>query len=263
MSKQFHKFHLVNQSPWPLYSSVSVLTLVLGLILSMHGYEGGFTALKVGFIATLLNASLWWRDVIREASYEGSHTKKVQQGLRLGFILFILSETMLFVSLFWAFFHASLAPGIEIGGIWPPNGIVVLNTWSIPFLNTYILLLSGAVLTYAHYSLVLGYLVLTINGMLVTCGLALFFLALQAYEYATAPFDISDSVYGSTFYLLTGFHGMHVLVGLLFLIVCLYRLCSHHFTKEHHLGFEAAAWYWHFVDVVWLFVFILVYFYSN
>lgn len=263
MSLQFHKFHLVSQSPWPLYASASVLTLALGLVLSMHGFAGGFKTLIFGFIITVFFATLWWRDVIRESTFEGCHTRKVQQGLRLGFILFIVSETMLFVSLFWAFFHSSLAPGIEIGGVWPPNGVVTLNTWGIPLLNTYILLLSGATLTYAHYSLVLGDLIKTINSLLVTLFLALFFLLLQAYEYKTAPFDISDSVYGSTFYLLTGFHGLHVLVGFLFLLVCFYRLSSRHFTKEHHLGFEAAAWYWHFVDVIWLLVFILVYYYSN
>jgi len=205
----------------------------------------------------------WWRDVIREALFEGAHTQKVQKGLKLGFILFVVSEIMLFFSFFWAFFHASLSPNIEIGCIWPPVGLIVLNPWKIPFLNTLILLLSGATITWAHQLLVIGNYKQTISALIITINLALFFTGLQIYEYINSPFDISDGIYGSVFFMLTGLHGLHVLVGTIFILVCLFRHIYKHFTRTHHLGFEAAIWYWHFVDVVWLFLFIFVYWWGN
>jgi cytochrome c oxidase subunit 3 len=206
---------------------------------------------------------VWWRDVVREATFEGHHTSFVQLGLRYGMILFIVSEVMFFVAFFWAFFHSSLAPTVEIGAVWPPKGIEVLNPWEIPFLNTVILLSSGASVTWAHHAIIIGDRKQAMYGLILTVLLAIFFTAFQVMEYYDAPFTISDSVYGSTFFLATGFHGFHVFVGTVFLTVCLFRLMNFHFTKNHHFGFEAAAWYWHFVDVVWLFLFVSIYWWGG
>jgi heme/copper-type cytochrome/quinol oxidase subunit 3 len=178
-------------------------------------------------------------------------------------ILFIVSEIMFFVAFFWAFFHSSFNPSPAIGGVWPPAYIVTLDPWKIPLLNTLILLSSGASVTWAHHSIVLGSKTQAIWALITTVVLAVIFTALQGYEYATAPFSISDSVYGSSFYMATGFHGFHVFIGTCFLAVCLFRLYHNHFTREHHFGFEAAAWYWHFVDVVWLFLFITIYWWGS
>jgi len=201
----------------------------------------------------------WWRDVVREGTFEGQHTQSVQVGLKWGMLLFIVSEIMFFFAFFWAFFHSSFNPSPILGGVWPPIFMTVLNPWKIPLLNTILLLTSGATITWAHHSIVWGSKDQSIFALFITIVLAVIFTGLQAFEYVTAPFTISDSVYGSTFYLATGFHGFHVFVGTCFLVVCLIRLMFNHFTKEHHFGFEAAAWYWHFVDVVWLFLFVTIY----
>jgi cytochrome c oxidase subunit 3 len=265
----FHPFHLVTPSPWPLFVSISLLTTVLGLILTFkqaaiskeHSY--GFYIFCMGFLSIISIAYQWWRDVIREGLLEGSHTKKVQLGLKLGFILFIISEIMLFFSFFWAFFHASLSPNVELGCIWPPKGLNVLSPWGVPLLNTLVLLLSGATITWAHQLILVGNFYQTSYALAITISLALFFTGLQICEYIDASFDISDGIYGSVFFMLTGLHGMHVLVGTIFISVCLARHLFKHFTRSHHLGLEAAIWYWHFVDVVWLFLFIFVYWWGN
>jgi cytochrome c oxidase subunit 3 len=166
---------------------------------------------------------------------------------------------MFFFAFFWAYFHSSLAPAIEIGSVWPPWRIVPFNPWGIPFLNTCILLLSGVTITYVHHSIIRGNLENAVEGFVYTVGLAFLFTLFQAYEYFEAPFSISDGVYRSTFYVATGFHRLHVIIGTIFIFVCLGRLVLHHFTKQHHFRFEAAAWYWHFVDVVWLFLFISIF----
>jgi heme/copper-type cytochrome/quinol oxidase subunit 3 len=170
---------------------------------------------------------------------------------------------MFFFAFFWAFFHSSFNPSIVLGGVWPPAFITILDPWKIPLLNTILLLSSGATVTWAHNAIVWGSKSQAAASLILTIVLAIIFTALQAFEYATAPFTISDSVYGSTFYLATGFHGFHVFVGTIFLFICLVRLYLNHFTREHHFGFEAAAWYWHFVDVVWLFLFVTVYWWGS
>jgi heme/copper-type cytochrome/quinol oxidase subunit 3 len=170
---------------------------------------------------------------------------------------------MFFVAFFWAFFHCSLNPGLAIGGVWPPADIVPLNPWKIPLLNTVILLSSGASITWAHHSLVSGSKDQLIYGLVLTIALASIFTGFQAYEYITAPFTISDGIYGSTFYMLTGFHGFHVIIGTLFITVSLWRSYKDQYTIQHHVGFETAAWYWHFVDIVWLFLFITVYWWGS
>jgi cytochrome c oxidase subunit 3 len=260
---QKHPFHLVDPSPWPLFASLASLSTAIGAVLYMHGYVGGNALVTLGFCMVLYSMFVWWRDVIREATFEGHHTKTVQTGLRYGMILFIVSEIMFFFAFFWAFFHSSLAPSIEIGSMWPPKGISVLNPWDIPFLNTIILLSSGASVTWAHHAILAGQRMQGVYSLVVTILLASVFTSLQVMEYMEAPFTISDGIYGSTFYMATGFHGFHVFVGTLFLGVCLVRLYKHHFTQNHHFGFEAAAWYWHFVDVVWLFLFVAIYWWGG
>ena len=256
---QKHPFHLVDPSPWPLVGSTAAFLLTTGTVMVMHNYDGGAMMVRMGFLLLLTTFVFWWRDVIREGTFEGQHTYIVQLGLRMGMLLFIVSEVMFFFAFFWAFFWSSLAPTPEIGSVWPPKGIAVLSAWEIPFLNTLILLSSGASVTWAHHAIVSGDRVGALQGLGATIALATVFTALQAVEYVSAEFTISDSVYGSTFYMATGFHGFHVAIGTIFLAVCAARLYRYHFTTTHHFGFEAAAWYWHFVDVVWLFRFIAVY----
>jgi heme/copper-type cytochrome/quinol oxidase subunit 3 len=260
---QRHGFHLVDPSPWPLITATAAFSLTMSGVQYMHGYSGGGWILLMSFIAINLSAGVWWRDVVREATYQGHHTSIVQIGIRYGMLLFILSEVMFFLAFFWAFFHSSLAPSIDIGAIWPPKGIAVFNPWEIPFLNTLILLCSGVTVTWAHHAIVAGDREGAILGLIFTVTLGAIFTGFQVLEYSEAAFCISDGVYGSTFFLATGFHGFHVLVGSIFLLVCLYRQINYHFNKHHHFGFEAAAWYWHFVDVVWLFLFTVIYWWGG
>jgi len=262
-NNQLHAFHLVDPSPWPILSGFSALILTFGFVSYVHGYSGGFFLFSWGLFMILAIMFFWWRDVIREGTFEGQHTLKVQKGLKMGMILFITSEVMFFFAFFWAFFHSSFNPSIFIGGVWPPVFLTILNPWKIPLLNTILLLTSGATLTLSHHSIVWGHKNIAFKSLLLTIFLAIFFTGLQVAEYLSSPFSISSSVYGSCFFMLTGFHGFHVLIGTLFLVVCLLRLYRNHFTKEHHLGFEAAAWYWHFVDVVWLFLFISIYWWGS
>lgn len=262
-NNQRHSFHLVDPSPWPLIASFSALMLTVGATMYMHGYVGGGILMQTGFCMILFMMFCWWRDIIREGTFEGQHTKSVQTGLRMGVLLFIVSEIMFFFAFFWAFFHSSFNPNLAIGGVWPPAYITTLDPWQIPLLNTCLLLSSGASVTWAHHAIVGGSKFQASIALIITVVLAVIFTGLQGFEYATAPFTISDGVYGSCFYLATGFHGFHVIIGTLFLMVCFFRLYLNHFTREHHFGFEAAAWYWHFVDVVWLFLFITVYWWGS
>nr|UPI48975.1 cytochrome c oxidase subunit 3 [Balanophora reflexa] len=263
INSQRHSYHLVDPSPWPILSSLGALATTLGCVMYMHSFKGGKILINLGFIFILYTIFLWWRDVIRESTLGGHHTKIVQLGLRYGFFLFIVSEVMFFVAFFWAFFHSSLVPTVEIGGIWPPKGISFLDPWEIPFFNTFTLLSSGASVTWAHHAILAEKEQKAVYALVATVTLALVFTGFQGMEYYQAPFNISDSIYGSTFYLATGFHGFHVIIGTLFLIVCSIRQYLGHFTKEHHVGFEVAAWYWHFVDVVWLFLFVSIYWWGG
>jgi cytochrome c oxidase subunit 3 len=260
---QKHPFHLVDPSPWPLAGATAGFTMTTGAVLYMHGYVGGGSLFIFGLLILLGTMYTWWRDIVREGTFEGQHTSIVQLGLRFGIILFIVSEIMFFFAFFWAFFWSALAPVPEIGSVWPPQGIEVLSAWEVPFLNTLILLSSGASVTWAHHAIVAGSRDQAITSLCVTIGLAVLFTSLQVFEYVNAGFTISDGVYGSCFYIATGFHGFHVFIGTCFLTVCLFRLGLYHFTKQHHFGFEASAWYWHFVDVVWLFLFVAVYWWGN
>ncbi len=260
---QKHPYHLVDPSPWPLFASFAAFVLTTGGVLYMHSYKGGFQLLLVGLSMILYGMFYWWRDVIREGTYEGHHTLLVQRGLRYGVLLFILSEVLFFGAFFWAFFHSSLSPTVDIGAVWPPKGIEVLDPWSIPFLNTLLLLSSGGSVTWAHHALLAGNRQETLIAFVITILLALIFTGFQAYEYMEAPFTISDGIYGSTFYMATGFHGFHVIIGTIFLTVTCARYWHGELTKYHHFGFEAAAWYWHMVDVIWLFLFVAVYYWGG
>lgn len=262
-NKQKHSFHLVDPSPWPFISAMSALTLTFGGVLYMHGYTKGNFMLPLGFIMVLFMMFNWWRDVIREATLEGRHTSSVQYGLKMGVLLFIVSEIMFFFAFFWAFFHSSLHPSIFIGAIWPPAHMPTLDPWGVPLLNTILLLTSGATVTWAHQAMLVRDKLCAAEALEYTILFAIIFTACQVDEYSEAPFSISDGVYGSTFFLTTGFHGFHVIIGTCFLYVCFLRLKENHFTPGQHLGFEAAAWYWHFVDVVWLFLFVSVYWWGS
>ena len=258
-----HPYHIVDPSPWPLFTSVGALGFTVGTVMFMHKYFYGSLLLFSGLLCIIYMAFFWWRDIVREGTYEGQHTSHVQVSLRMGMILFIVSEWMLFCAFFWAFFHSALAPVPEIGSVWPPLGIECIGAWGIPLLNTVILVSSGATITVAHHAIVCGDRNIAIEGLLLTIFLASIFTLFQVYEYNHSPFTMSDGVYGSTFFSLTGLHGFHVLIGTIFLTVNLFRLYFYHFTKEHHFGFEAGAWYWHFVDVVWLLLFICVYWWGG
>nr|WBV74589.1 cytochrome coxidase subunit III [Cordax unidentatus] len=256
-----HPFHLVTYSPWPLTGALGVLMMVSGTVKWFHAYST--VLMNLGGLVVILTVIQWWRDVVRESTLQGCHTLKVVLGLRWGMILFIISEVFFFLSFFWAFFHSSLSPTLEIGSSWPPVGIQPFNPLQVPLLNTAILLASGVTVTWAHHGLLESNKTQATQGLILTVSLGVYFTALQAYEYIEAPFTIADSVYGSTFFVATGFHGLHVLVGTTFLIVCLGRTLSEHFSWNHHFGFEAAAWYWHFVDVVWLFLYLSIYWWGG
>lgn len=270
-----HDYHLVDPSPWPIIGGLSAFITAIGLIIwmrSMGGGEGLFGVqgpyiFLTGMICIVGTMFVWWRDVIREAEVQGHHKPVVQLHLRYGMILFIASEVMFFVVWFWGFFDAALYSNEAVqvtrteftGGVWPPKGVETFDPWDIPLVNTLILLTSGTTVTWAHHAMLHDDRRGLILGLSLTIILGIMFTALQVYEYAHASFPFSGSIYGATFFMATGFHGAHVLIGTIFLIVCLFRALAGHFDSKQHFGFEAAAWYWHFVDVVWLFLFSCIY----
>ena len=263
-----HDYHLVAPSPWPAVGAVSAFVLAVGLITWMHHIVSFapmiFALGAVGVAYTMIS---WWRDVIREAEHEHHHTRVVQLSHRYGMILFIASEVMFFVAWFWAYFNTALFPADVhevvrdqfVGGQWPPKGVETFDPWHLPLLNTLILLTSGTTVTWAHHALLENDRQGLKWGLICTILLGLSFTCVQAYEYSHAHFAFSGNIYGATFFMATGFHGFHVIIGTIFLAVCLLRAYLGHFKPDHHFGFEAAAWYWHFVDVVWLFLFICIY----
>ena len=280
-AKPNHDYHIIDPSPWPFIGSMGALTMAIGGISWMQYLKGGSLNLFglqlatpwiffIGLALVLYTMFGWWSDTIKEA-HEGHHTRVVSIHLRYGMIMFIASEVMFFVAWFWAFFDASLFSGEAIqagrvastGGVWPPKGIEVLDPLHLPLYNTIILLLSGTTVTWAHHALLHGDRKGLVNGLIITVLLGVIFSTVQAYEYAHAPFAFKDSIYGATFFMATGFHGFHVLIGTIFLAVCLFRALAGHFTPTQHFGFEAAAWYWHFVDVVWLFLFACIYVWAS
>jgi cytochrome c oxidase subunit 3 len=263
-----HDYHLVEPSPWPAFGSVSAFIMAVGAITWMHhSFSGAVYVLLAGTLGVLITMAGWWRDVIREAERGGYHTRVVQISHRYGMILFIASEVMFFVAWFWAYFDVALFPtdvhqvlrDEVVGGQWPPKGIETFDPWHLPLLNTLILLTSGTTVTWAHHALLENDRQGLKLGLLCTIVLGVSFTCVQAYEYSHAAFHYAGNIYGATFFMATGFHGFHVLVGSIFLIVCLFRALAGQFKPDQHLGFEFAAWYWHFVDVVWLFLFACIY----
>jgi cytochrome c oxidase subunit III len=259
-----HDFHILPPSPWPIVGAFTAMAMVGGGAFWMHGAAAGKWISLAGLLGVLFVMFAWWSDVRREAN-GGDHTPIVQLHHRYGMILFIASEVMFFVAWFWAFFSASLYPhlGEAVGGVWPPKGIEVLDPFVFPLLNTLILLLSGTTVTWAHHALIHDDRRGLKQGLWLTVGLGVLFSTLQAYEYSHAEFGFGGNIYGATFFMATGFHGFHVIIGTIFLAVCLWRTYAGDFTSRRHFGFEAAAWYWHFVDVVWLFLFLTIYIWGS
>jgi cytochrome c oxidase subunit III len=275
-----HDYHLVNPSPWPLVGSIAATVMAVGAVIAMSGLfgieKGNLAVLLAGTAGVILTMGLWWRDVVKEAN-QGDHTPVVSIGLRYGMILFIASEVMFFVGWFWVFFEMSIfhevrqASSIEevraAWASWPPQGVEAVSAWHLPLINTLILLLSGTTVTWAHHALQQGDRKATKTGLILTILLGALFTGVQVYEYQHILHHnlffneqaANSSLYGNAFFMATGFHGFHVLIGTIFLIVCLLRLMGGGFTAKQHFGFEAAAWYWHFVDVVWLFLFAFIY----
>jgi cytochrome c oxidase subunit 3 len=276
-----HDYHIVDPSPWPLIGGTGALIMAIGGIAYMRYLRdevfnfAGFDIANpwlfyIGLIIVLYTMYAWWSDTIKEAD-QGDHTRVVSIHLRYGMIMFIASEVMFFAAWFWAFFDASLFADEAIqvarveytGGQWPPLGLEVLDPYHLPLFNTVILLLSGTTVTWAHHALIHNQRGMLKIMLLITVLLGTLFTMVQAYEYVHAPFTFSESIYGATFFMATGFHGFHVLIGTIFLTVCLLRAMAGHFKPDQHFGFEAAAWYWHFVDVVWLFLFFAVYIWAS
>jgi cytochrome c oxidase subunit 3 len=260
---QDHPFHLVSPSPWPLYTSISLLALTTSTALSMHSFSSAYIVVYSALFLVMTSMSFWFRDIISEATYLGDHTLAVQKGLNLGIILFIVSEALFFMGIFWAFFHSALTPTVELGAQWPPIGIEPVNPFELPLLNTVILLSSGATVTYAHHSLIQGKRFGALYGSVATIILALVFTLFQAIEYNVSSFTISDGAFGTCFFFGTGFHGLHVIIGTIFLAVAFWRIFAYHLTDNHHLGFEGGILYWHFVDVVWLFLYVSIYYWGS
>uniref|UniRef100_A0AAU6PC02 Cytochrome c oxidase subunit 3 n=1 Tax=Dusuna sp. TaxID=3133678 RepID=A0AAU6PC02_9HEMI len=256
-----HPFHLVDFSPWPLVGSMGILTLMSGLVDFFMNFS--LLVFFVGLLTVLMIMYQWWRDVVRESTYMGLHTSYVIIMIKFGMVMFILSEIMFFISFFWGFFHSSLCPGVEVGINWPPGGVKTFNPMNIPMLNTMILLSSGMTMTWSHNSLLLMYYDDMIKGLLMTVILGFYFSLLQLYEYMESPFCMCDSIYGSLFFMMTGFHGLHVIIGTLFIMIILMRSLMLHFSSLHHIGFEASSWYWHFVDLIWLFLYLSIYWWGS
>nr|AHA52564.1 cytochrome c oxidase subunit III [Pselaphanus sp. QL-2013] len=257
MMQFFHPFHLVTMSPWPLLMSLSLMNLFMGFIEYMM--ELKLNLLIFAMILSILILIQWWRDVIRESTLQGFHLIKVINGMQFGMLLFIIFEVMFFISFFWTFFHMFLCPSIEIGMKFPSNNIIKFNPFNIPFLNTIILLSSGIFITWSHFSILNKNKKMTMISIIFTIFLGMVFSMFQVFEYFESYFTINDSSYGSIFFLMTGFHGIHVIIGTIFIFISSYRIYLNHYSMNHHFGFESASWYWHFVDVVWLFLYLFIY----
>jgi cytochrome c oxidase subunit III len=265
-----HDYHLVDPSPWPAVGTGAALVLVIGGLMYMHAVFGGLLILLLGVLGIAFTMVMWWRDVVRE-SRRGDHTDVVSKGLRIGMVLFIASEVLFFFAFFWAYFWGALVhphPTTIPDYTWLPAGAHPVDTWDVPLLNTLILLLSGCTVTWAHHAVREGDNQTGAKALALTVLLGITFTAFQAYEYVHViyhpeGFTLSSGIFGSTFYMATGFHGFHVIIGTTFLIVCTMRAWYNHFRPDKHVGLEAAAWYWHFVDVVWLFLFVWVYWWGG
>nr|AHX97869.1 cytochrome c oxidase subunit III [Proterops sp. QL-2014] len=260
MNKFNHPFHLVTISPWPLICSMNLMFMFTSILMFFN--ENNNKMILFNFLLISITMMQWWRDIIRESTLQGMHNIKVINGLYNGMILFIISEVMFFISFFWMYFHMFLSPSMEIGMLWSPKLIVMFNPYNIPLLNTLILLSSGITITLSHNFLMNNNKYLSMKMLYYTTLLAVIFSLLQYLEYKESFFSISDSIYGASFFMMTGFHGIHVIIGTIFIRIMYFRLNYNHFSYYHHIGFEMAAWYWHFVDIVWLFLYIFIYWMS-
>nr|ALO64788.1 cytochrome c oxidase subunit III [Osmia bicornis] len=252
-----HPFHLVTNSPWPIINAFNLMNFLLSLV--MWFFLLNFSLFFFNFFILTFSMFFWWRDVIRESTFQGFHSFSVMKLMKFSMILFIVSEIFFFISLFWAYFHSMSSPSIEIGLLWPPKNIIMFNPFSIPLLNSLILISSGISLTWSHNSLLNSNYKESMISLMITIILGMYFSSLQFIEYLEAPFCFNDSTFGSIFFMTTGFHGLHVIIGIMFLFFTFIRLINLHFSSIHHFNFEAASWYWHFVDVVWLFLYISIY----
>jgi cytochrome c oxidase subunit 3 len=264
-AKPNHDYHLVNPSPWPAVGALSAFVTAVGAILWFHEIAPVWIML-IGFVGILYTMYAWWSDVIKEAQ-GGDHTPVVMMHHRYGMMLFIASEVMFFVAWFWAYFDGffnfdafeQTARLAATGAHWPPTGVELFDPFHLPLFNTLLLLTSGTTVTWAHHALLHNDKKGLVWGLALTIALGVLFTVVQVLEYSQAGFQYTGNLYGATFFMATGFHGFHVIIGSIFLIVCLVRANLDQFSPKHHLGFEFAAWYWHFVDVVWLFLFASIY----
>nr|YP_008474894.1 cytochrome c oxidase subunit 3 [Diddensiella santjacobensis]AGS44131.1 cytochrome c oxidase subunit 3 [Diddensiella santjacobensis] len=260
---QAHPNHLVTPSPWPIFAAFSVGGVLFSIVMCSHNYIGNSNIIFVNILCLAYSMSLWGRDIISEATFLGFHTKKVRRGLHIGYLLFIVSEAMFFLGLFWAYFHSSLSPNIEIGAMWPPLSITAIGPLELPLLNTIILLSSGATITYSHHALISGNYYGSFYSLAITVLLAIIFTICQYFEYRYATYTIADSVYGSCFYSLTGLHMWHIVTGTIFLSLSLWRIYIYHYTSQHHVGYETTILLWHFLDVVWLLLYVVLYWWGT
>lgn len=256
---QQYPYHIVIPSPWPLIVSLSLLSLALSLGLTIHGYIGNINLVYLALFVLTCSSSFWFRDIISEATYLGNHTIAVRKGINIGFLLFVLSEVLVFLGLFWAYFHSAISPDILLGAMWPPVGIEAVQPTELPLLNTIILLSSGATITYSHYALINGNRNKALNGLAITFWLIVIFVSCQYIEYTNAIFTISDGVFGSVFYAGTGLHFLHMVMLAAMLGINYWRIRNYHLTTGHHVGYETTVIYAHVLDVIWLFLYIIFY----
>lgn len=260
-------FYVSGNSQWPFLISMLLFMLTTSTVAYMHYYRYALFVMCLSFICLIIVASLWWWDLIIETQTFSIYTPLIQRNLKIGMILFILSEVFFFFSFFWAFFHSSLSPSIAIGGIWPPEYFMeinkVIDPWDIALVNTAFLLTSGLLVSWGHSSIRLKEMEDAFFGLFFCLFCASFFTGWQVYEYYYENLLLCDGIYGSCFFMLTGFHGIHVICGSIFLIVCTIRLRFNHFDDGRHVGLDCAVWYWHFVDIVWILLYIFVYVWGN
>nr|DBA43772.1 TPA_asm: COX3 [Bombus picipes] len=260
MKKNF-PFHLVTISPWPIIVSINIMNMLMSTVLWI--YLNNLLIMIFNLLIMITSSMMWFRDIIRESTFQGMHSLYIMSMMKFSMIMFIISELFFFISFFWTFFHNSISPSIEINMMWPPKMIKFFNPLEIPLLNSIILIMSGFSVTLSHYNLLNNKLKSSINMLILTILLGFYFNFMQIFEYYNSFFCINDSIFGSIFFLSTGFHGIHVMIGTLFLLFSLIRMMKNHFSTIHHINYEFAIWYWHFVDVIWLFIYMFYYIIMN
>lgn len=259
--KKNYGYHIIENSPWVIYTTISIGSILINNILYMNRYTNGKHLLIISIISLIININGWWKEVINESTSKGEHTHIVQEGLMKGYILFIISEIVIFLSLFYTFFYFSIIPDIHIGNIWPPVGINIINFKSIPLLNTMLLFFSGIAITIGHYKIKEGDIIGSKRYIMYTMIIGIIFVGMQYIEYKYSEFNITDSVYSNIFYVLTGIHGLHVIIGIIFIYIAYIRIKE--YTNKHHMNYILSSIYWHFVDIVWLFLFAIIYIWSS